>query len=411
MVRYIFVDDAVGGEREELQPLIDNLTDSMEYLGDDELQIEPVYPSSFGEQRKWLREEEPDGVILDLWLDKYAPPPGQESQEKQDYRALSLAQELRTRATERNVGEFPIVLFSYDNKLDYSYNRDDTGHDLFDLKCLKGSLEEFGNKSKEVATRLVSLSKGYKKILDARSRKGGEGAQFYRFLGYDTDPGFLDPRILAYFEGRETPIPAHEYARFILTQLLESPDHLKHPLEISGPLIPEDILAARLGVDVEQSDGWNQVLNSLPEEIRYSGPFSEGWERWWASPVEEWWESLPRSSSPLRRVEAEQRVEILKEDLGIDGLTAATPIVEAYSSEFWTVCQGSRTSKPVKDPLDPIDGFTLSRKDKKPWQDELYISEERAIEGDYFDKNYEIDPLEKELLSEMKSERRKNNDE
>ena len=407
MVRYIFVDDAVGGEREELQPLIDNLTDSMEYLGGEELRIEPVYPSSFGEQRRWLREEDPDGVILDLWLDRYAPPPGQESQEKQDYRALSLAQELRTRATERNVGEFPIVLLSYDNRLDYSYNRDDTGHDLFDLKCLKESLEEFGKKSREVATRLVSLSRGYKKILDARRRKGGEGAQFYKFLGFDSDPGFLDPRILAYFEGRETPIPAHEYARFILTQLLEFPDHLKHPLEISGPLIPEDILAARLGVDIEESEGWNRVLNSLPEEIRYNGPFSEGWERWWASPLEEWWKSLPNYEGSLRHLGSGKRIEILREALDVNGLVAATPIVEGYSSEFWTVCQGSDPDS-VKDPLDPIDGFPIDRKNEQPWQDELYISEERAIRGVHHEKGYQIDPLEKKRLENLKQKRREN---
>ena len=406
MVRYIFVDDAVGGEREELQPLIDNLTDSMEYLGGEELRIEPVYPSSFGEQRRWLREEDPDGVILDLWLDRYAPPTEEEDRKKQDYRALSLAQELRTRATEGNVGEFPIVLFSYDEKLNYSYNKDDTGHDLFDMKCLKDSLEDFGDTSKKVATRLVSLSRGYEQILDARRRKGGDkSAQFYKFLSFESDPGFLDPRLLAYFEGRETPIPAHEYARFILTQLLESPDHLKHPLEISGPLIPEDILAARLGVDIEESDEWNRVLEGIPEEAKYKGPFNEGWDRWWMHYVEKWWESLSSNGLPLRRARAEKRVEILKEALDITGLTPATPLLEEYSSEFWTVCQGSASSS-AKDPLDPIDGFTLDRKNKQPWQDELYISEERAIEGIHFQKGYQIDPLEKELLEELKQSQR-----
>jgi hypothetical protein len=406
MVRYIFVDDAVGGEQENLQPLIDNV----EYGGDGEVQVDPVYPDDFGEQRKRLGREDPDGVILDLRLDEFAPSKEEErkGRRKQNYRALGLAQEIRTRATEGNVGEFPIVLWSYDDKLKRSYTKDDTGHDLFDLKCLKEDLRDI-EKAGKIAERLLSLSEGYEKILDTRSRKGGPGAQFYKFLGFDSDPGFLDPRILAYFEGRDTPIPAHEYARFILTQLLESPDHLKHPLEISGPLIPEDILAARLGVDVEQSDGWSQVLNSLPEEARYDGPFSEGWERWWAIPLEEWWDSLSDSSSPLRRIEAERRVEILKQNLDIGDLVPATPTSEGYSSEFWTVCQGS-SSSPVKDPLDPIDGFTLAQKNKQPWQDELYISEERAIEGIHFEKGYQIDPLEKNLLDEMKQKRRNSNE-
>ena len=400
MVRYIFVDDAIGGENEDLQPLIDNV----EYGGEEELQIEAVYPDDFGEQRKWLSGEDPDGVILDLWLDRYAPSPEESGKKKQDYRALSLAQELRMRATEGNAEEFPIVLWSYDDRLKRSYNKDDTGHDLFDLKCLKDDLRDIETAG-EIATRLLSLSRGYEKILDARNRKRGPGAQFYKFLGFESDPGFLDPRLLAYFEGRETPIPAHEYARFILTQLLESPDHLKHPLEISGPLITEDILAARLGVDIEESDEWNQVLEALPEEAKYEGPFSEGWKRWWSHYVEKWWESLSDSGLSLRRVEAERRVEILKEALDITGLTPASPLLEEYSSEFWTVCQGSDPN-PVKDPLDPIDGFTLDRRNKQPWQDEVYISEERAIEGIHFQKGYQIDPLEKVLLEELKQSQR-----
>ena len=80
MVRYILVDDAVGGENEDLQPLIDNVG----YGGGEELQIEAVYPDDFGEQRKWLSGEDPDGVILDLWLDRYAPPPEESGKKKQD---------------------------------------------------------------------------------------------------------------------------------------------------------------------------------------------------------------------------------------------------------------------------------------------------------------------------------------
>jgi hypothetical protein len=404
MVRYIFVDDAVGGEQENLEPLIDNV----EYGVDSEIQIDAVYPDDFGDQRKRLGRENPDGVILDLRLDEFAPSKEEErkGRTKQDYRALGLAQEIRTRATEGNVGEFPIVLWSYDSKLKRSYTKDDTGHDLFDLKCLKEDLRDI-EKAGKIATRLLSLSEGYEKILDTRSRKGGPGAQFYKFLGFDSDPGFLDPRILAYFEGRDTPIPAHEYARFILTQLLESSDHLKHPLEISGPLIPEDILAARLGVDIEESEGWNRVLNSLPEEIRYNGPFSEGWERWWASPLEEWWKSLPNYEGSLRHLGSGKRVEILREALDVNGLVAATPIVEGYSSEFWTVCQGSDLDS-VKDPLDPIDGFPIDRKNEQSWQDELYISEERAIRGVHHEKGYQIDPLEKKRLENLKQKRREN---
>jgi len=404
MVRYVFVDDAVGGQQENLQPLIDNV----EYGVDGEIQIDPVYPDDFGEQRKRLGREEPDGVILDLRLDEFAPSGEEErkGRKKQDYRALGLAQEIRTRATEGNVGEFPIVLWSYDDKLKLSYTKDNTGHDLFDLKCLKEDLRDV-QKAGEVATRLLSLSRGYEKILEARNRKRGPGPQFYKFLGFDSDPEFLDPRLLSHFEGHDTPIPAHEYARFILNQLLESPDHIRHPLEISGPLISEDILAARLGVEIEKSNGWEHVLDALPEETRYEGPFSQGWKRWWAHSVEEWWKSLPNCEGSLRHMEAEKRVEILNEALDLNGLAAASPIVEGYSSEFWTVCQGSDLDS-VKDPLDPIDGFPLDRKNEQPWQDELYISEERAIRGVHHEKGYQIDPLEKKRLKNLKRKRRDN---
>jgi hypothetical protein len=393
MVRYIIVDDAATEAAEEkLQPLIE----TVEFACEEDLKIDPVYPEAFEEMVAYLKKEKPDGVVLDLRLDEFRPPSEEgEDRKKPDYRATGLAQELRTRSTERDLKELPIVLWSYESKLKKSYTKDDTGHDLFDLKSKKEKLQSV-NSATDVARKLIALSKGYEQILETRKRKGGPGTQFYKFLGFDSDPGFLDPRLISYFESHDTPIPAHEYARFIIKQLLEVP----------GPLIDEEVLAARLGVDIDKSGEWEELLAKLPESVRYAGPFSEGWKRWWAYPLERWWKSLSESSQPLRQVEAEERIRVLKAAVGELDLVAATPIAPSYSSQFWSVCEGAEPGQ-IRDPLDPIDGFMITRKDRQPWQLERYISEERAIEDRHRDKNLRIDPLERDRLQELKRQRKK----
>ena len=92
------------------------------------LRFTVVKPAPFDEQVRQLVQATPDGLLLDLRLDQK---PG-ESGRRVQYRAVSLAQELRTRMTEGALISFPIALWSIASKFKRSYRRDSSSHDLFD---------------------------------------------------------------------------------------------------------------------------------------------------------------------------------------------------------------------------------------------------------------------------------------
>jgi hypothetical protein len=305
------------------------------------------------------------GLILDLRLDQHPNwqerGEGDRGAERANYRASTLAQEIRTRAAEDRRGEYPIVLWSTDRKLSDSYDRDDTSHDLFDLKSVKQSLRD-PQKAEETGQQLRALVEGYRMISEIRDVVENRAGQFHRFLGLPEPPGFLDERLLERFERPRLIRPAHEYARFILRHLLETP----------GPLIDKATLTARLGLSQGESPDADDLISTRFEQASYQGPFASGWPRWWESRVIDVWNELTGGGRPLRSLPASERVAALKEQTGLTRITAATPIEAGYSTRYWTVCQV--TSRP----LDPRDGFRLYRTRLHPWQEDLYVSVEAA---------------------------------
>lgn len=377
ITKYIYIDDE---QPETVRPYIEEVKRNNRDL---RICLEP--PASYKEQVHALSQSNFDGLILDLRLDQFVNWKRSDSG-KAYYRATTLAQEIRTRATEGKFREYPVVLWSTDQRLRTSFTRDDTGHDLFDMKCIKEEILE-EQKSQEISTRLVSLSRGYNEILKVRAKKRGSRSQFHKFLGFSEDPGFIDPRIIDHFEGREGPLPAHEYARFILRDLLE----------ISGPLIDDQIMAARLGIDINESEDFNRLKESHLKAAEYKGPFKEGWPRWWAFLVEKWWRSLVSDQKALRSVSASERVETIKKVTKLRRLVSASPIEKEYSEYFWTICQC------IKRPLDPRDGLVLSTKRFNLWQDRLYVSLKAALSGEMDEQGFQVDPLEREKFKRAKA--------
>lgn len=336
-----------------------------------DLTIETVRPSAFAEQIEAAMRGSFDGMILDLRLDKVAGEDGVQA----DYRAPALAQEIRTRAAEelldedgtgdenRGRSEFPIALWSTDMRLRQSYDRDKTSHDLFDLLCVKEHLVSTDpsvpdeEKAPAVAQRLRSLVTGYQTIKALRDETDEGDEQFFRFLGFDAPPDGVDERLYRYVLSEAPPRerPAHEYARFIQREVLES----------AGPLLDRQTVAARLGVDVAGSDDFGELLGRF-DEAAYSGVFHEGWPRWWSDVVEEVAEVLIGAS--LRPLTAPERVEHLSAATGLDGLVAAEPITADDTTDFWVVCQATNR------PLNPRDGFVLETGRRYPWQRDKYVS-------------------------------------
>jgi hypothetical protein len=376
-ITYIYLDDE---EPRTVRPYIDEVE---RHCGG--LNISLHSPQVYQKQISALQKENYDGLILDLRLDQHANWEKTNGGEKAHYRGTTLAQEIRTRATEGKYRDCPIVLWSTDDRLKSSYYKDHTGHDLFDLKCVKEEIEK-EDQANLIAIRLVSLVQGYEEIATIKGETRRSKSQFHRFLGFDEPLEFIDPRITSYFDSKVGSIPIHEYARFILRDLLDAP----------GPLIDERILAARLGIDITASKDFQKLKNTYLENAAYKGPFRDGWKRWWSYFVEDWWKSLENSPGPLRSIPARERVAFLKKVTRLKGLISAKPIKDDYSELFWTICQVSES------PLDPRDGFVIYVKDYKLWQDKLYVSIEHALSGEMEEKGLIIDPLERERFKQVR---------
>jgi hypothetical protein len=338
-------------------------------------------PQVYQDQIAKLRQANFDGIILDLRLDQFVnweQPEGKRA----DYRATTLAQEIRTRATEGNFEDCPLVLWSTDAKFKKSFNRDDTGHDLFDLTCIKDDILD-ERKAKEIAARLVSLVVGYKQITKIKGEHKRSKDQLYRFLGFNDDVDFLDPRIAASFGTREGPVPVHEYARFLIYDLLKP----------TGPLIDEATLAARLGIDVSSSPDFEGLRETHFKQAKYKGPFSMGWPRWWTYLVEERWLKLKGNAGPLRSLPASERVAFLQKFFGLKKIVAAKPMAQGYSERFWTVCKATAL------PLDPRDGLIVQTRNSKVWQDKPYVSMQAALDGTVEELGLKIDPTDQDRLN------------
>lgn len=372
-IEFICIDDQSA---DDVDPLVKAVCSNR-----DDLIILRVKPIELEEQIKFIENKKPNGLILDLRLDQQRNEAGY----KAPYHGLTIAQELRTRMTEKRLSPFPIVLWSVDSKFKNSYNRDLTSHDLFERVYVKDT--EVARNSFKVAEELVDLVTGYRIIIEQQEPHRGH---LQRILGLEEDAEkYWDPRIGEKFLSRFK-YPPHEYARFILRELIDR----------QGPLIDKNVLAARLGIDKARSANWEKCLNLL-KGCAYNGAFSGAWPRWWAAKVDNWWNSQNKSPGPLRRLTAEERVKFLKSGFRMDGLEEAMPIDEGYSTKFWTICQG------LLAPLDPIDGLRASCAELKSWQDPPFLSVKAALERIGRDRGVMIHPLEHERLAEIKAELRK----
>lgn len=316
------------------------------------------------------------GLLLDLRLDVDADANGN----RVAYRGPTLAQELRTRMAEGSIPAFPIVLWSVNTKFKLSYFGDESSHDLFD--DVYGKDREIVERPLEVATKLASLANGYNQLRQLNR----ENAISILVLANEEESAVYSQFLDEYVEIVSSH-GAHEVANFLLNELVRVP----------GLLITEDLLAARLGVDVVASgESWRQIKDFL-QSAEYKGPFSEGWPRWWWFRVEDWWATLADKAPNLRRLDSDARVKYLNNALGL-GLVSASPIVEGYSKRYFTLCAGTLK------PLDPVDGLSVVRRAARTWQDSGFVSVYAALER-IGRTLWHLDPLERDRLAQIKEER------
>lgn len=315
------------------------------------------------------------GLLLDLRLDTESDKNGN----KVPYRGPTLAQELRTRMAEGTIRfSFPIVLWSIANNFSLSYQTDDTSHDLFD--AVYGKDSEILNERSRTAIEMKSLVNGYKSL-----RGHTERASPTSILDLtEDDIGGVYGAFLDEFSIALQSKSSHKAAKLLLTQLINP----------AGLLASEALIAARLGVDIAASeDSWTELKKQI-EGTCYSGPFSDGWERWWWFKLEDWWSSLSEKQPSLRRVTASERVKIINSKFGLT-LIEAKPPEGCANNKFFTLCVATGL------PLDPMDGFRVTQTNRKPWHDTAYVSMTAALHRVNKEK-WRIDPIDRDRFDSVR---------
>jgi hypothetical protein len=313
-----------------------------------------------------------DSLILDLRLDG-----NQQGERVARYTAPFLAQGVRSKRLLENgfVKEFPIFLISSKDNLKKFFDSDTSIHDLFDYTFTKADVGGNGNYYESIITS----------IIDAYQIISTGQTDFNRILNRHNIEEIKNRVFTTKFlTGESTSVS--EISQYIFNEIIIK----------SGILIDENVLAARLGVDFEKSEEWEQLLLIL-RDYEYTGVFSKAFKRWWFDDILNWWNNNFQNNL-LIRLNASERVQLIKEKFNLKNIEEAKPIAKTTSTKFWTVCQA------YLKPIDPKDGFLIDGNQLKPWQDKRYISLESILERDAKEKGFAIHPEEKERFDDIKQE-------
>lgn len=281
--------------------------------------------------------------------------------------APTIAQTLRSKHSETRL-ELPIILMSNESIIT-EYYADFTSQDLFDFSLTKKYFNEY---KKAFSLKLNSFIIAYEKIRN-------QNFEIAQILDIEQDAALIHSRITAKLDCKKGNVFA--YSDFIYSNIIRS----------IGLLIGEDVLSARLGVS-KNSVGFNKLLVSL-SECAYTGIFSDIHKRWWMERINKWWEEKVKCAIPLRQLNAEERVDIIKKNLSINDLEVIAKTTHSQSSNFWTICKYSNV------PIDPFDGIELL-KDYLPWQEKEYLSIDSALEKMEDYKNL-VSLIDKKAIREL----------
>lgn len=313
-----------------------------------------------------------DGLIIDLNLEQN---PNKELARAQ-YKGSTVTQELRNLSKDGEIKEIPVILLSASTNLLKYFDR--TNEDLFDIIIHREDLNDqiIFEKTRH---QLIALAEGYKFLASIQTT----GIRLSEILSNDLSNE--DIRFVTELQSL-LKSPIHTIARFMVKDLFEKP----------GILINEAILSARLGIDYENSEDWQPLLDIL-EPFRYRGVFQLGWKRWWMRGIENWWSVELQNERSLRSLNAQDRVEFLKKKLNLHKLNTAKHSPKSEYQRFWTICAGSGV------PLDPRDGILIAGQDNLfSWQDRTYISIDEALIPQYRSIWKDISPLEEDRLQNLK---------
>ncbi len=311
--------------------------------------------------------EDSDGLIIDLQLGDIAT----KDKIRSVLNAPPIAQQIREWQANKKLKEFPIILCSTNNNIRKLYLKDITSHDLFDHYITKNY--DDNNDNEDIVRILVALAKGYKTFLKSK-------ASYKEWLGVTEEDYDLNP-FFYLTDTRSKPI--HVLVKYILKELLEK----------SGPLINEKLFAARLGIDIEKSMDWGELVKQYFLNARYVGVFSDWRKNYWMGRISNSFCNI--TGHTLNTISAVERVELLKSKTKLTELVPAKPINKCNSTYYWALCKG------YDSPIDPNEAYrVLSVSDPMPWQEYEYVSLDAMLNRKGFENGeIVIHPLDRKRFS------------
>ncbi len=303
------------------------------------------------EQINRIKDQDIDGLILDLRLDDYE----NDNQKRAQFRGTTLAQEIRTRQKEGEIEQFPIFLFSGNDNIDRSLNSATIG--IFDLCIKKESID--ADKYEEYQDYFIAIAESYKNKI--HNSNAIEITQLIEADALCID-SFVSDLNLVIEQSHTTTSLVH----FIINEIFNK----------DSVLVSEDLLACRLGVDKTKSyEAWSVIKEQL-SAAKYTGALSGGWDRWWMHKVEAWWRNTMGDIDDMQYISADERVATLAHRFELTELFPPDNISKCIHRDFWTLCMG------LHKPLDVLDGIVIVSQDNLySWQDVKYVSIECALTG------------------------------
>ena len=262
--------------------------------------------------------------------------------------APTYASTLRTKFDDHK--DCPIILISSDTNIK-RFEQDFSNNDLFDIVVTK---EEFGKRYQTFKQRMYDLVDAYSVIKES-------SFEISNILGIMNED-VLDFRFVHYLKFYATNSDVYGFCRFIQKTYIQS----------IGPLIGEDVIAARFGIDKECADFRKLIENFEP--FKYKGILSNSYKRWWSESILKWWNEQ-FSDDFLRLLPAQQRVQALNSKLNLC-LQPIEPLKFNRSTCYWSICNVT------KKPLDPNEGYVILNDKIYPWQEHEYISLEAILSND-----------------------------
>ncbi|MGN2614663.1 hypothetical protein [Aliivibrio fischeri] len=382
-IKFLYIDD---DKTEKLQSLIDELV----FYSGGHLHIEHIQVRPMQEVKTKFLEGHFDGFIIDQKLDA-----ANEEGKTVDYWGTSLAQNLRTEMIGGKIPSSPIVLLSNEDVFLKYYDADESAHNLFDFtfgKTQVSRCDKFASKASRIITALANAySIARKQVMPLVSSEATSKELLEPLLKWNDDIyQYTDKRFIDYVSSKSHDL--HILVSLLLNTFVRS----------AGILVTEEMLATKLGIDIDESSDWPRLLNEF-ESFKYNGVFSELKQRWWMSRIEDWWYDNGDGGQVLRALEAKERVEVIKEVMSLNSLAAIKPKYPngKQSQKYWVNCIVSGV------PLDPYDAIIAKKPDIMPWEQSVYLDPEITFNRQHIPKysvhqDYQkkVKPLYKRLTSD-----------